>query len=1149
MRPIAEQITILPTREVNKFQYKLPTQTEHKMKKHSFSIVHLIPVMLLLPAVQITPLMAQTGGETFHHITSRDGLSSTFIWNMHQDRHGFIWIAGASGLDKFDGYSVTNFRHDPANENSISGGIIFEIMEDESGFIWFGTGSGLNIFNPLTNIFKLVNVPAYLEPMRGVRSVLETDEGSIWAGAQNGIYRLNNPDLNSDTLSADFYNQDSSGGTINGIWSIENGIDDHLWVGTDSGLYRFDLKTKRFVKPGPFSDELDQVLSGSIWTILKDHKNNIWISSESGFVVWRAGESEPELITDLGDGLLDLTDQYMQSITENSSGHLWIGTGTLGAFRYNPETGEVKTIRHKNDDSNSIAEDDVHYVFEDMDGNIWFGYHNYGISYMYSQYWDYAFNLVSEDHEPAHPVNYIHEIAEDESGNLWLATHQGLVLLPADGGRFKNFIPDVSVAVSAPANQLNSILSHNNHVVAISHTSQVYIFDISTEVFTQIRIPEEARPGFQKITYNDTHYILGGLNRKLIFINKSDFAVTLLDVPGREPDDNTLKPVGPVRDADGTVYVFSYFLIAQSTDWDIFELDASTQTLILSVIGSPRDVPVNFAPPHFPGKEPGVIWSVQANGFLRQDINNRVNQYYFQSDPGIIHESQKMILFDKDGFLWLGSRTGISRLDPETESITYYDADINRKPAVFYEPTQLENGDILFAGNGGFIRFDPENLESEPVIQNIHITELWYGSSVYNPLYGSIDNYRIDYANNNISFSFTGLNYRNPVSTRYRYRLSGYDDTWNEVGTQRRVFLANLPPGEYSFQVQAAQRYGSYGNNMAEYKLTILPPWWRTMPAYFAFSLLFLGGIFAVDRVQRKRVISRERERTREKELEQAKEIEIAYENLKAAQEQLVQQEKLASLGQLTAGIAHEIKNPLNFVNNFSAVSLELMDEACEELHQVKQDDHVTETLTILEDIRSNLKKIFEHGSRADGIVKSMLLHSRGGSGEFKPTDLNALIREYTNLAFHGMRAGQNPINVEIEMEMDENLGEIPLIAEDFSRVILNLCNNAFDAMTEKLNHSGNIVPEAYNPKLSVHTRREKNCISIDIEDNGPGIPDDIKDRILQPFFTTKKGTAGTGLGLSITYDIIKAHGGDLKIESSISGTKMSVTIHDHTKN
>jgi len=257
----------------------------------------------------------------------------------------------------------------------------------------------------------------------------------------------------------------------------------------------------------------------------------------------------------------------------------------------------------------------------------------------------------------------------------------------------------------------------------------------------------------------------------------------------------------------------------------------------------------------------------------------------------------------------------------------------------------------------------------------------------------------------------------------------------------------------------------------------------------------------------------------------QKEQVEKTLIELKSTQSQLIQQEKLASLGQLTAGIAHEIKNPLNFVNNFSEVSIEIIGETLEEMEKQEGRD---ETLIKdnLEDIKSNLQKVHEHGSRANGIVTSMLQHSRGGSGKKEPTDLNALIKEYVNLSFHGMRAGKNPIDVEIVLDLDPEINEVSLIKEDFTRVIINLCNNAFDAMRT--------VTTLREASLSVRTKKQGDTITIEVEDNGPGIPDDIKDKILQPFFTTKKGTEGTGLGLSITHDIVKAHGGELKVETKV---------------
>jgi len=257
-------------------------------------------------------------------------------------------------------------------------------------------------------------------------------------------------------------------------------------------------------------------------------------------------------------------------------------------------------------------------------------------------------------------------------------------------------------------------------------------------------------------------------------------------------------------------------------------------------------------------------------------------------------------------------------------------------------------------------------------------------------------------------------------------------------------------------------------------------------------------------------------------------ELKQTIEKLKDTQGQLVQQEKLASLGHLTAGISHELKNPLNFVNNFSELSIELIGEARKELNE-KLSGNKEEMEDLLSDIEANLQTVHKHGSRADSIIKSMLQHSRGSGVIMEPTRLNPLLKEFVNLCFHGMRAGDRPFEVDIEFDLDQSIGEVPIIAEDFSRVMVNLCNNAFDAMREKAKTENG---SNYIPKLFVRTIKNNQLINIIVEDNGTGIPENLRKKILQPFFTTKKGNEGTGLGLYITNDIIKAHGGMLNIQS-----------------
>ena len=261
----------------------------------------------------------------------------------------------------------------------------------------------------------------------------------------------------------------------------------------------------------------------------------------------------------------------------------------------------------------------------------------------------------------------------------------------------------------------------------------------------------------------------------------------------------------------------------------------------------------------------------------------------------------------------------------------------------------------------------------------------------------------------------------------------------------------------------------------------------------------------------------------------QKEELEHTLNELRNSQTQLIHSEKMASLGELTAGIAHEIQNPLNFVNNFSEVSKELMDEMKDEL---AKGNHQLAT-EISDDIKSNLEKILHHGKRADAIVKGMLQHSRTSTGKKEPIDINALADEYLRLAYHGLRAKDKSFNATMKTDFDENIGKINVIPQDMGRVILNLITNAFYAVNEKKK----LQPDNYEPTVSVITKKDKNNVLISVEDNGNGIPESAIDKIFQPFFTTKPTGQGTGLGLSISYEIItKAHNGDLKVKNNDDG-------------
>ncbi len=356
------------------------------------------------------------------------------------------------------------------------------------------------------------------------------------------------------------------------------------------------------------------------------------------------------------------------------------------------------------------------------------------------------------------------------------------------------------------------------------------------------------------------------------------------------------------------------------------------------------------------------------------------------------------------------------------------------------------------------------------------------------------------------------------------------------AGTKRHITYNNLLPGTYTFRVKAANSDGVWNNEGASFTIVIGVPWWHSLWIKVLYVILALGAIFAFAAIRSlkisydKRKLEHRVNVRNEEVIQQKHEIETQRDHLektiselKLAQSQLIHSAKMTSLGELTAGIAHEIQGPLNFVNNFAEVNQQMIDELKKELKKGKVDD----ALSIADDVQQNEEKISHHGKRADFIVKGMLDHSRSKS-ERKAASINVLADEFLKLSFHVLRAKDKSFNAETITRFDPNLPKIKIVQQDIGRVFLNLFNNAFYSVNQKRKTAG----KTYDPEVMVTTYFEEGQIIIKVKDNGAGIPEDIKYKIMQPFFTTKLNGEGVGLGLSLTSETVKEHGGSITFDS-----------------
>lgn len=1066
-------------------------------------------------------------GNSFTNYTTSQGLTGNTVRSIFEDSKGAIWFGTISGVSRFDGFSFTNFTF----EDGLADDVVFGITEDQNGHLWFGTGGGgVSKFDgsKFTNYTKADGladdvVIAVAKDKKGilyfgtngggfsrfdgktftnfteldglagnrVRSFYMASDGSIWIGTiGGGVSRYDG------TAFVNYSIKDGLADNI--VRSISEDDNGAIWFGTERGASRFDGKFTSFTR--------DQGMpANSVLTIALDESGKLWFGTDGGGVSRFDGSSFTSFTINQGLG-----GNIVLSTLEDKSGNLWFGTAGGGLTRFDGNGFTTYSL------SQGLAGEIVYSIIEDKNGNIWIGTGGGGIS----KYDGKTFTTYTS--RQGLPSDEILAIAEDKDGIIWIGTDGGGISR-FDGESFVNYGTDQGLAGQV----ILTLLPEKQGGIWIGAVDGgISYFD--GEKFTNLTTEQglvdneimQLKKDQEGNLWIGTLHGLGFLPKRSIseFLKGKDQlqALSTLKSFGIEQGlpDNVILQIVPTKSGK----------MAIGTNLGIAFFD--------------------------------LVNGNEANEFALKNIE------IFNSETGYpvkdLTDGQNAMFEDSQGVLWAGTgsnKTALVRFDYNAlvrntklpkiflKQVRINEEVISWETLKIGEDSTLVNFDEL--STYGKILNEADRSAFQKRFKNLAYDRL-------SPFFPIPLDLELPYRHNHINIDFGTNELAKPNLVEYQYILEGYDEEWSPILKKTSATFGNIQEGDYTFKVKArfigpSAGEASQWTEPISYSFKVLPPWYRTWWAFAIYAVAFLSLFYPVHRYQRNMVIKAEQEKARERELAQAKEIEKAYtkleaahENLKSTQAQLIQQEKLASLGQLTAGIAHEIKNPLNFVNNFSGLSLEFIDEIEEELDKMEDSDAVENVRDLLTDVKTNLTKIKHHGGRADGIVKSMLMHSRGGSGAMEPADINEVIKEYVNLSFHGMRANKNPINVDIGLELQENLPKVPLNSEDFSRVILNLTKNAFDAMREKIAKVGS----DYKAKLEVRTKDLGDKILIEVEDNGPGVPDDIKDKLLMPFFTTKKGTEGTGLGLSITHDIIKAHKGELDISTKVGEwTKFSLTL------
>jgi signal transduction histidine kinase/ligand-binding sensor domain-containing protein len=1040
-------------------------------------------------------------------------------------------------------------------EEGLPGSAISASYTDQAGLLWLATENGLSLYSGRTlltyNFLNKTKQGSFFM----INGIASDRLGRLWlATSGDGIYMV---DLKAQKL----YHQASE--TFSS--SILRDHQNKIWISTFlEGLYCIDPDslTYRNIRRKP-----EQTQENAILGMQEDKRGNLWMIDYSpfnrGLEVLDANRNLVKKITQK-QGLLNDTPI---DILVDSAGAIWLSYMRKGLSSIPAAQNSIvnyDTTTGYNGQGWKIAADSRQRIWAvGNDSLTILDSRNHSFKKM-----QYGARIIKD---------FRGCLLADNRGNMLLGTvNKGLYIFDANGPMPENLDPSNGLSSSG----VWGLLQDKSGLIWIATARGVDLYDpqkktLRTILFSKDLTLNEAR----KFCSIDSNRILVVTKFGFTIVNKIKQTISDYSTGGIL---KTAPFFSAEEDNQQRIWLNGFNGVV------IYDLKKNTAELLNKAGGLPSDLVWDICK-----DRNGQMWIGTDSGLAVIDSNYK-NIRLIQAKNGLCFNIVQKILETDDGNIWIATQKGISIIDQTKNTICNLNEKEGLLPDVVYDLVYQQGR--MYAGTGnGMVAIYPPAKDKSPnwrfvnygkrqgfpyndYNQNTGIGlkngEIWWGiqpvmtvvtqqpiadtaaSGVFltgMSIMDQLPNFALDTAKNSyltekgirwdsvtvpfampyglklpydqnaISFAFSNACLFGRDKIRYQYFLAGADTNWSGL-IDRNISKTyfNLGSGAYKFYLRSIDANGNY-SGLATCSFNILPPWYKTWWAYILYAVLAAVIVRAYAGFRSKKLLQ-ENMVLEQKVQSRTAELSSSLQELKNTQNQLVQSEKMASLGELTAGIAHEIQNPLNFVNNFAEVSTELLGEMNEELASGNAKGATELALLVQE----NLEKISQHGKRADSIVKGMLQHSRSSSGQKEPVDLNALVDEYLRLSYHGLRAKDKNFNAMLHTDFDTSLPKVDCIPQDIGRVILNMLTNAFYAVAEKKRKEG----ADFQPAVWISTKTVGQKVEVIIKDNGYGVPKKVLDKIFQPFFTTKPTGAGTGLGLSLSYDIVKAHGGNITVSS-----------------
>lgn len=1116
---------------------------------------YFLSILLILP----TWMVGQSLNPRFERLAlgGDNGLSQATVRTILQDTIGFMWFGTADGLNRYDGKSFTTYRHQPEIPHSLSSNDVRILHEDISGNLWIGTDHGLNRLDRVNNDFK-----NYLyekgEPKglsnNFVSEIISDAKGQMWVGTGNGMVSLYQPEQDNFRHYAHPEHQSS----INVLYLAN---DNTIWVAfEDQSLFNFDPATGQFT-------EIIAHTAQEIISIFQDKSDRLWLGMDNGgLLVYTVSDGQSQLYQHNNQNIHSISSNVIWDIVEDQSGRLLLSTDQGINFIHPEEIRGAEPIfgNYQNDPFNdySLSSNFVIDLFVADNGILWIGTNDAGVSKLDPTFQLFTHYAVRNSQADLLSHNAVWSICETDQGIIWVGTSNGLNRIDRANSEVEQYFHHPDKANSVGHDRIWAILQEDRNTFWLGTSGGM----------DKMTIGSNGSPSFQNWQYdpenpssisaNSVRFILKDHLGK-IWVG-TNFGFNLFD-----PVKGTFKRYHADPSKAGSIssdYVRSIYQGRDNRLW-ICTIDGLNQYLY------DKDEFIHYR--HDPSDSTslsndiirctyqdrkGRLWVGTSSGLNRGILDESTGLLYFEhfsERDGLPNDIIYGIQEDQAGNLWISTNRGISCFDPEKRSFRNYDFDNGLQGDEFNQNAQFQNaaGELFFGGINGFNIFKPEeillsgehNLVFEDFLINYRPVNIRDQKHLdqHISLASSVTLHPTDRL---FLFKFSTLNYNQILKYTYRFQLENFDNDWNEVGQQDVATYTNIPHGKYTFRVQARLGDQAWAERETSISVVVKPAFWQTWWFRILIFLLVLGIVWAiyqnsVGNLKRNKRLLEATVKERTEDIQYQKDqLEKTVQELKATQAQLVQSEKMASLGQLTAGIAHEINNPVNFIaSNVEALKLDFADlqtlldridelPNCENpkvcLEEINQLSSNLDVPLLKSEIADLIGGVERGAQRTKDIVSGLRTFSRDNKDKFELANIHEGLD--STLIILGNK-------LKDKISIKKEYGEIPAVYCQISKlnqVFLNIINNAIQAINED------------EGLITIATKVVEQNVHISITDTGPGMDEMTKKRIFEPFYTTKEVGKGTGLGLSISYGIIQQHGGVITAESEPGkGSKFTIQI------